>query len=141
MEYEGNLNITVNRYYDSFRDVGVFFRLLKILPGTNNLNFDILKLNENVFNKVKNTAGYLTFYNGEKTKNICLSIYPDFVLEEKETKFILEIFNPFGGCYLGPISRAIIEIYDELKFPDLNSITFSISGNVAIDNTNRIISL
>ncbi len=140
-EYEGILNITLNRYYDTFNDVGVFYRILKINSLTNFMNFNLNNINNNLFNKVKNSSGHIMFKNGETQKIITLTVYPDFFLEEKETKFIIEIYNPFGGCYIGKISRAIIEIYDEIIFADLKSMRYSINGNVDIDIANSKIIL
>jgi len=140
-EYEQKIDITINRYYNTFKDVGIFYRLIKITSNTNFLNYDLANLNNNLFNKVRNSSGFIIFKNGEKTKIITLYVYPDFFVEEKETKFIIEMFNPFGGCYIGKISRAIIEIFDDVKFADLNFMQYFLKGNVVIDDLKFLITL
>lgn len=141
-ENEKKINITINRYYDNFKDVGVFYRLLTFNKNTNFLNLDLTKINnDNLFNKINNRNGFVIFKDGENSKNITIDIFADFFLENKEIKLIFEIFNPFGGCYLGKITRSVIEIFDELLFADLYASYFVLTGNSIIDNDNQIIYL
>jgi hypothetical protein len=109
-DIEEYAEIRINRYYESFSKVGVFYRLINTGDDEN-------------YSKIENTKGILIFENGENTKIIRLNIFRSFLNYDKMNKYILEIFNPFGGCYIGKIEKTEIEIFEKTaKYFNLNSI-------------------
>lgn len=125
-----NLTITINRFYGSLNDVGVYFEFFddsSIYEETENVNSK-----NNLQNRMELREGLITFKEGETSKLITFKIFPIFINEDfKENKFILSLYGPLNGCYLGQShAKSIIEIFDNSVFiyVDLNFTIFKLEG-------------
>ncbi len=123
-ETSQTLSLTINRLYGSEGVCQVSYEITPILQGDINEITDYLF---NPLNKLEKKKGDLVFNRGETSKTLTLEVYPDDVVDTNTNSFYIKLYNSFGGCYLGDIITATIEVYEDTEnLVDCNSVTADI---------------
>lgn len=142
IETDQTLTIQINRYYGSLGKVSIYYEILDNNLSSDDYyyqsNYDITNIKIDHFNnplsKMEYSKGIIVFNPGESMKTINLNIYSDNFINENINLFYINLYNPQGGCYLGKISKAFIEIFEDIiTYVDTNSLTASVI-NLSSDN-------
>jgi hypothetical protein len=124
--------VTVNRLYGNYGSVAVYYEIF-IVNYENSIK-KITYLN-NPMNKMEMKKGILTFSDGTDFKRIRLNVFKENSKNDNNCVFIIKLYNPLGGCYIGEVDKAIIEIYDDLNLINYKAITnVYVSGSSLSNN-------